>query len=193
MTTRDAWAETLTEAEERAVREYMVDGNAVGAYTRAGYGARSALKNASTYFNQPHIAAAIVQAQSERSARTGIDADWLLRRLAAEADADVADLYDADGFLKHPKDWPAIWRTGLVAGMDVMEEKRNDVITSRLVKVKLADRSKRLDMIGKHVNVQAFRERIDHGLTREAARMISASMSPKEAAEAYKEELERGD
>ena len=36
------------------------------------------------------------------------------------------------------------------------------VSMGEIVKVKLSDRIKRIELIGKHVNVQAFRERLDH-------------------------------
>jgi phage terminase small subunit len=34
-----------------------------------------------------------------------------------------------------------------------------------VVKVKLADRGKRLEMLGRHVDVQAFKDRIEHSGT----------------------------
>ena len=41
-----------------------------------------------------------------------VDADWLLTRLAAEAEADIADLYDEAGDLLPIRQWPAIWLLG---------------------------------------------------------------------------------
>jgi phage terminase small subunit len=39
-----------------------------------------------------------------------IDADWVLKRLAAMADADLSELHNEDGTLRPIKDWPKIWR-----------------------------------------------------------------------------------
>jgi phage terminase small subunit len=67
--------------------------------------------------------------------------------------------------LKPIHDWPDIWRKGLVAGVDVEElyegrgESREYV--GRVHKVKLSDRIKRIELIGKHVMVQAFKDQID--------------------------------
>lgn len=167
------WREGLTPGEVSAVEELMIDGNMTQAYVRAGYSRASAHNNAARFFNRADIAAAVVAATEERGIRTGINADWLLRRLAEEADADVNDLYAEDGTIKPVKEWPLIWRSGLVAGMDVEERRTDDGATVRVTKIKLTDRHKKLEAIGKHVNVQAFRDRIDHGLTPEAAKIAS--------------------
>jgi phage terminase small subunit len=101
----------------------------------------------------------VAAAQSARSERTRIDADWLLARLAAEAQADVNDLYNEDGRIKPVKDWPLIWRQGLVAGLEVETIGEG---AGHLTKVKLSDRIKRLELIGKHIDVQAFKDKIEH-------------------------------
>ena len=97
-----------------------------------------------------------------RSERTTVDADWLLSRLADEADADLADLYDDAGALRPVKDWPTIWRKGLVAGMDVEEVCEAGAVVGIIRKVKLSDRVKRLELIGKHVDVSAFKDQVEH-------------------------------
>ncbi len=51
-----------------------------------------------------------------------LHADWVLTRLTAEAEADLTDLYAVDGELKPVRDWPLIWRQGLVSGLDVDEQ-----------------------------------------------------------------------
>ncbi len=53
----------------------------------------------------------------------------------------------------------AFWRQGLVQGMDIDELKNGDRKVGEISKIKLTDRTKRLEMIGKHVDVQAYRER----------------------------------
>ena len=37
---------------------------------------------------------------------------WVLKRLVAEAEADLADLYTDAGDLKPIDEWPEIWRPG---------------------------------------------------------------------------------
>ena len=48
--------------------------------------------------------------QGKRSDKLEVDAEWVLRRLALEADADLADLYTVAGDLKSIDEWPEIWR-----------------------------------------------------------------------------------
>lgn len=153
----------LTDKQRRFVDEYLIDLNATQAAIRAGYSEKGATVRGAELLANRKVAVAVAEAKNSRSERTKINADWLLRRLADEAEADINDLYDDDGSLKPVKDWPEIWRKGLVAGVDV-EEIREDGRTIGLVKkIKLSDRIKRLELIGKHVDVQAFREQVGVG------------------------------
>lgn len=154
---------TLTAKQERFVEEYLIDLNATQAAIRAGYSEKTAAAVGHENLRKPKIAEAITAAQSERSERTKIDADWVLTRLAAEAEADVSDLYNENGGLKAVHDWPEIWRKGLVAGLDVEELTVEGEVIGRVKKLKLSDRIKRIELIGKHVDVQAFREQHGHG------------------------------
>lgn len=113
----------------------------------------------------PEVAAEIARRQEERSAQTKIDAAWLLKRLADEATADIADIYDEDGQLLPVKQWPLIWRQGLVQGIEVEElfegrgEDREHI--GRVRKVRLDNRVKRLELIGKHIGVKAFEDQVN--------------------------------
>lgn len=154
----------LTPKQARFVEEYLIDLNATQAAIRAGYAEKGASVEGARLLANAKIGEAVAAGLKARSERTQIDADWVLKRLADEADADVADLYDEDGTLKPVKNWPAIWRKGLVAGIDVVEEfetvdgKKERVGVVR--KVRLSDRIRRIELIGKHVDVQAFREKV---------------------------------
>jgi len=175
----------VTPKQQRFVEEYLVDLNATAAYLRAGYAARgnAAEVSASKLLRNPKVSAAVAAAQQERSERTKIDADWVLRRLADEVNAGVADLYDNDGKVKPIRQWPLIWRQGLVAGIETIPEivgkddEGNPIIVNGY-RLKLASRDKRLEMVGKHVYVSAFREQVDHTSS-------DGSMSPPSLAEFY--------
>lgn len=172
---------SLTRKQQRFVDEYLVDLNATQAAIRAGYSARTAYSIGDENLKKPEIAAAVESALRQRSERTKIDADWLLTRLADEATADIRDLYDEQGALRPVREWPLIWRQGLVAGIDTVQEKTGEDADGNPVyvtvqKVRLSDRVKRLELIGKHVDVQAFLERkqvevIDSFAELEAARL----------------------
>lgn len=150
----------LTAKQAAFVREYLLDLNATQAAIRAGYSAKTAEQQGPRLLGNVGVAAEIMKAQAYRAERTQVDADWVLRRLADEADADLADLYDEHGGLKPVHDWPPIWRKGLVAGIDAEEIRHDGAVVGMIRKVKLSDRVKRLELIGKHVNVTAFRESV---------------------------------
>lgn len=157
----------LTPRQQRFVEEYLIDLNATQAAIRAGYSKNTAEQTAYKLGQKSLVQAAIADAQQKRAKRTTIDADWVLRRLAIEAEADLADLYDENGALKPVKEWPLIWRQGLVAGVETEQEFEEvdgkKVPIGLIHKVKLSDRVRRLELIGKHINVSAFTER--HELT----------------------------
>jgi phage terminase small subunit len=163
------------------VKEYLLDLNASKACLRAGYSHRNADTMGSQLLRKPQVAAAIAAAKAERSERTMIDAAWLLSHLAEEATADIADLYDDEGNIKPIRSWPKVWRTGLVAGFEVEElfegrgaDKRT---IGRLRKVKLADRTRIKELIGKHVDVQAFKEKLEHDVSDSLAALITKSLA----------------
>ena len=173
----------------RFAAEYLIDLNGARAYGRAGYTAKgnAAEVGASKLLSNPKVREEIERLKAERSKRTGIDADWLLARLAQEAEADLRDIYDAKGNLKPVDEWPVIWRTGLVAGIETVSERVGEdadgnPIYAEVRKVKLADRTKRLELIGRHVSVQAFKDRIEHAdVTSRAQRMAAARKRVAEA------------
>lgn len=154
----------LDAREKLFVEQFLLTLDAKTAALAAGYSASMATSKAYQWVSdgkvKPHVYAAVQKAQEARAKRTDIDADWVLRRLAEEAEADLSDIIGEAGELKPVKDWPKIWRQGLVAGVDVHEEVVEGVKVGQTVKVKLSDRIKRIELIGKHVNVQAFREQV---------------------------------
>lgn len=155
----------LTAKQAAFVREYLIDMNATQAAIRAGYSERTAEKIGSENLRKPDIKAAVDAALAERSERTKINADWVLKRLADEATADLADLYDPETrSLKPVHDWPLIWRQGLVQGLEVDElfegSGEDRIHVGHVRKVKLDNRIKRIELIGKHVGVNAFQEQV---------------------------------
>lgn len=173
----------MTPKQRAFVLEYLVDLNATQAAIRAGYSARTANEQGARLLANVSVAQAIAAAQASRMERTKVDADWVLTRLAAEASADVADLYDESGRVKPIHEWPLIWRQGLVAGIETFQQqvgkdKKGKPIFATAYKLKLSDRARRVEMLGKHVFVSAFREQVDHTSS-------DGSMSPPSLADFY--------
>lgn len=164
-------AKELTPRQAAFVDEYLLDLNGTQAAIRAGYSERTANEQAARLLADVSISAEIDRRKLARSERTSIDAAWVLKRLADEAEADVGDLYDEEGKLRPVKDWPKIWRQGLVAGLKTQVSEDGVAI----IDVKLSDRIRRLELIGKHVSVNAFQEVVQHkGLEGLAARLDRA-------------------
>lgn len=178
----------LTRKQQRFVDEYLLDLNATQAAIRCGYSPKTAEVQGCRLLSNAKIAPAVEKALQARAERTKIDADWLLLRLAEEATADVNDLYDENGHLRPVADWPLIWRQGLVAGIETVREKvgkdkNGDPEYSTVHKVKLSDRVRRLELLGKHVDIQAFRERVDMHIIDPYAELEEARMAKKAARE----------
>lgn len=157
----------LTAKQQRFVAEYLIDLNQTQAAIRAGYSDKTAAEQASRLLTNVKVADAIQAAMKARSERTQIDADWVLKRLARDATADLADLYTEHGTLKPVHEWPIAWRTGLVAGIETVQERDGEdaegkPVYSTVRKVKLLDRTKLVELIGKHVEVGAFKEKVEH-------------------------------
>ena len=77
----------LTPKQDEFCRQFVVDLCATQAAIRAGYRERTARSVGSENLTKPDIQARIAELQAERSKRTAIKADDVLRRLIREADA----------------------------------------------------------------------------------------------------------
>lgn len=154
----------LTLKEEGFCQSLLVLGEKSSAY-RENYNC-SSMKTATInrkaveLADKPHVAARIEELKVERCERTGIDADYVLKRLVEIDEMDVLDILDDTGAVKAISEWPKCWRT-LVSGLDVSEMFSEDNVIV-LKKIKWPDKVKNLELIGKHVTVQAFKDKVEH-------------------------------
>lgn len=170
-------AKELTPRQAAFVDEYLLDLNATQAAIRAGYSEKTAYSQGERLLKDAEISAEIDRRKIKRSERTQIDAAWVLKRLADEAEADLSDLYTDTGAIKPISEWPKIWRQGLVAGIKHQElrDSEGNRTGEFVVDIKISDRIRRLELIGKHVSVNAFQEVVQHkGLEGLAARLDRA-------------------
>lgn len=148
--------------QQRFVEEYLIDLNATQAAIRAGYSEKTAAFIGHENLRKPEIQEAINQARNARSARVQADADYVLRRLVEIDQMDCLDILTETGELKPVSEWPKIWRQ-FISGFEVSElfagsgDERS--IVGMLKKIKWPDKVKNLELIGRHVTVQAFSDK----------------------------------
>ena len=174
----------LTELEERFCQEFHKDLNVSDAYRRAGGSSKNAASIGCRMIKRPQVRARITELVAGTLERTKIDADWLLTRLAAEANADFKDLFDEKENLLPIRQWPLIWRQGLIQGFEVEEITigKDGTSISKLKKVKMGDRMRRLDSIGRHVAVGAYKDFIEvTGIGDKAADRIESAIQERES------------
>lgn len=153
----------LNAKQDMFCREYLIDLNATQAAIRAGYSEKTANEQGARLLANVSVQSRISELKTERSDRIGIDADYVLRRLAEIDQMDVLDILNDDGGIKPISKWPKVWRTTL-SGLDINTSITNfDETTTEniLKKIKWPDKVKNLELLGKHINVQAFKEKVE--------------------------------
>jgi len=136
----------LTAKQERFVEEYLVDLNATQAAIRAGYSSKTANEQGSQLLANLSIRARIDEAMAELSRRTGVNQERVIRELARLAFVNAPDVIDVkSATLKEgvtEDDTAAIQsvKVKIISG-DIESEERE---------IKLADKLKALELLGKH-------------------------------------------
>ena len=148
----------LTPKQQRFVEEYLIDLNATQAAIRSGYSEKTARQIGEQNLSKLYIQKAIQEAQARREERTKIDADYVLQRLVAIDQMDVLDIMDDQMRILPLRDWPKIWRQ-YISNIENLELSDADGVFK---KIKWPDKVKNLELLGKHVSVGAFKDKIEH-------------------------------
>lgn len=140
----------LSAKQERFCEEYLIDLNATQAAIRAGYSVNSAGSIGSENLEKPEIRARIDAALAERSKRTGINADRVLRelgRIAFVNAVDVINMQDATVKCDAERD-----DTAAIASVKVkvIPGEDGDGVERE---IRLADKLKALELCGKHLGM----------------------------------------
>lgn len=176
----------LTAQQEAYCQEYIkAPENQTQAAINAGYSPNTAAKFASQNMRDERVQKRIAALMEERNKRLRVSADYVLLRLVEIDQMDVLDILNDDGGLKPISQWPKIWRTTL-SGLDISTTITNfdeTTLENMLKKIKWPDKVKNLELIGKHVDVMAFKERLEvSGTVTIADRMAAARRRVKEQA-----------
>ena len=150
----------LNQRQEMFCREYIKDLNGTQAAIRAGYSPKTADRMAYELLKKPEIQAFVLQSKAERVEEVKVDANYVLKRLIEIDEMDVADILDDGGDFLPIRKWPKTWRTTL-SGLDIAIINSGDTETI-LKKIKWPDKVKNLELLGKHIGVGAFTEKVDH-------------------------------
>lgn len=175
---------SLTVIQEAYCQEYIKSPeNQTQAAVNAGYSPKTAAKFASQNMRDERIQKRIAELMAERNKRLKVSADYVLNRLVEIDQMDVIDILNDDGGLKPISQWPKIWRTTL-SGLDISTTITNfdeTTLENMLKKIKWPDKVKNLELIGKHVDVNAFKDRVEvSGTVTIADRMAAARKRLKE-------------
>lgn len=154
----------LNAKQDMFCREYLIDLNATQAAIRAGYSVKTANRIAAKLLSKVDIQNRITELKNNRNDVLGIDAIYVLRRLVEIDQMDVLDILTSTGDLKPVSEWPKVWRTTL-SGLDVVEMSAEGNTAALLKKIKWPDKVKNLELLGKHVRVQAFKEQVEQNVT----------------------------
>lgn len=148
----------LNEKQEEFCQQFIIDLNCTQAAIRAGYSQKTAHSIGSELLNKLEIQNRITSLKSLRSERTYISQDKVLKEFAKIAFADIRDYYKEDGFLKRPNelsDDAAACLVGLeteeLFGYNPISGDREKTGESK--KIKLADKIRALDSLGKHLGI----------------------------------------
>lgn len=149
----------LTPKQERFCLEYMKDLNATQAAVRTGYSEKAAEVQGHRMLRNVKVATRIQALMNKRSQKLEITADLVLQEILKLAQFDIADIYDESGKLLPVKDIPERARKALV-GIDIYTDFTEGVEVGETKKVKMADKLRALELLGKHLKL--FTDRVEH-------------------------------
>lgn len=161
-------------AKEKACQEYVLNGGDQSKAYRAAYPRSKKWKDktvwsrASELFADCKVQGRVEELKAETAKiaedQFKVDAKYVLGRLVEIDQMDFADIFTDDGTALLPvKEWPQTWRR-YISGFDFSEiwdgggdERR---MVGFLKKIKWPDKVKNLELLGKHVSVNAFRDQV---------------------------------
>ncbi len=148
----------LTAKQQRFVEEYLVDLNATQAAIRAGYSTKTANEQGNRLLVNVSIRTCIDQAIAERSKRTGINQDRVIRELARLAFVNANNVIDIGKATL--KEGAIEDDTAAIASVKVkvIPTKEGEGVERE---IKLTDKIRALELLGKHLGMFTDRVKIE--------------------------------
>lgn len=175
---------TLTDKQQAFVAEYLVDLNRTQAAIRAGYSPKSAADIASQLLGKTHVRDAIAREMAERSKRTGISQDRVIRELARIAFVNPGKVVDLDSgtLISNAADDD-------LAAISGIKYKKTRIVDNETeeYEIRFYDKLKALDMLCKHLGMYDGKsaETIPEGEKCHGVVMIPAVMARPEPPEYF--------
>lgn len=124
--------------------------------------AKNIVAAASESLNNPNVTEFLDSVRVVVADDVQIGAKYVLDRLKEIDELDILDIMQDDltGF-KLLSEWPKAWRIS-ISGIDLMSMSGSDNIETVIKKIKWPDKTKNLELIGRHVNVKAWEKEQDN-------------------------------
>jgi phage terminase small subunit len=154
---------TLTERQRAFCEEYITDLNGQAAAVRAGYSPKTARQIAVQILGHTEAQKYLQKLLDERSKRTQVTADRVITEAARIGFSDLRRLFGENGELLPVNAWPDDVAAS-VASVEIDElfegYGENRVQVGHTKKIKLWDKPRALELLGKHLKIWV--ERMEH-------------------------------
>jgi phage terminase small subunit len=175
-----------TDKQAMFIKEYIVDLNGTQAAIRAGYSENTARQEASRLLSNVNVRASINEEMEKRKERVECSQDEVIHNILAVLKADIKDFLGDDGNIDLSKindyNSPVIKEITT----DTTKTDKGDLHTEKKrVFLKLHDKLKAADMLGKHLKM--FTDKIEvSGKDGGPIETITTEMTEEKAAEIYR-------
>jgi phage terminase small subunit len=165
----------LDPKQQRFAEEYLLDLNATQAAIRAGYSPLTAKEQASRLLTNVNLQAEIDRLMAERSERTQVTSDQIVRELSRIAFADMRSLVEWGPDKIEVKDSADLAAKDSACVQEVTKRQSRAGLT---ISVKLHSKTEALKLLGQHLNM--FRDRDE---TPGKTRVVIAVLGPGQSIE----------
>lgn len=139
--------------------EYLKDMNGTQAAIRAGYSPGTAQEQASRLLSNSMVKAEIEANMRKKLSKVEVSVERVLAEIARLAFFDPRKLFDDDGKPIHVSQLDDD-TAAAIAGLDIVTQGNQEIGFAEVLKVKLADKSRNLELLGKYLKM--FVERVEH-------------------------------
>ncbi len=148
----------LSLKQERFADEYLVDFSTEQAAIRAGYAPRSARISGAAMLRHPEVRKILSEKARAKANQLGLSSGRVLLELQRLAFSDLRGLFDLKGNLK-PIHQLTDEQAAILASVEIVKQNltSGDGIQEQVHKVKLWDKTKALDMLGRYFKLFADR------------------------------------